>query len=294
MKAVSPQFQAHLDAEATTLCHCWMVTRRDDTVLGFTDHDAMLTFDGVDFEPQSGFTASEAEQSEGLGVDQFDIAGALDSERLADEDIENGLYDGAGVRIFAVNWQNPDDRVELRRARIGTITRTGGAFRAELTSAAAKLDRPRGRIFARHCDAELGDGRCRRDISGGPFTRAGAVTSLHPDGVAAGGISDLPSGWFSGGKAVWADGTGAERSARIDDHVTTSSGPRLRLKAGDPVPPVSIAVTLTAGCDKSFAACRDKFANQDNFRGFPHLPGNDAAYAYVTEGRGFDGEPLVP
>ena len=72
------------------------------------------------------------------------------------------------------------------------------------------------------------------------------------------------------------------------------SGPRLRLKAGDPVPPVSAAVTLTAGCDKSFAACRDKFANPDNFRGFPHLPGNDAAYAYVTEGRDFDGEPLVP
>ena len=294
MKEISPQFRAHLDGEATTLCHCWMVTRRDEARLGFTDHDVALHFDGVDFEPQSGFTTSEAEQSEGMGVDLFDVVGALDSERLADEDIENGLYDGAEVLVFAVNWQDTDDRIELRRASIGTITRTGTAFRAELVSAAARLDRPRGRIFARRCDAELGDARCRRDISGEPFTRASVVLSIHPDGIAVSGIADLPAGWFAGGKAVWTDGTGAGLAACIDDHVVTGSGPRLRLAANGPVPPVSVAVTLIAGCDKSFATCRDKFANPDNFRGFPHLPGNDAAYAYVTEGRDFDGEPLVP
>ena len=33
--------------------------------------------------------------------------------------------------------------------------------------------------------------------------------------------------------------------------------------------------TLTAGCDKSLATCRDKFANVANYRGFPHMPGND-------------------
>lgn len=32
---------------------------------------------------------------------------------------------------------------------------------------------------------------------------------------------------------------------------------------------------MTAGCDKSFATCRSKFGNGINFRGFPHLPGND-------------------
>ena len=37
---------------------------------------------------------------------------------------------------------------------------------------------------------------------------------------------------------------------------------------------------VTAGCDKSFATCRDKFANGVNFRGFPHMPGNDFVTSY--------------
>ena len=49
-----------------------------------------------------------------------------------------------------------------------------------------------------------------------------------------------------------------------------------------------------AGCDKTFATCKAKFDNALNFRGFPHLPGNDAAYAYVVDGGVFDGGPLVP
>lgn len=28
-------------------------------------------------------------------------------------------------------------------------------------------------------------------------------------------------------------------------------------------------------CDQQFQTCRDTFANTDNFRGFPHLPGSD-------------------
>ena len=32
---------------------------------------------------------------------------------------------------------------------------------------------------------------------------------------------------------------------------------------------------IVAGCDKQFTTCRTKFANVPNFRGFPHVPGND-------------------
>ena len=49
---------------------------------------------------------------------------------------------------------------------------------------------------------------------------------------------------------------------------------------------VSDAFTVTAGCDKRFATCRDRFANGANFRGFPHIPGNDFVIAYPVPGRG--------
>ena len=34
-----------------------------------------------------------------------------------------------------------------------------------------------------------------------------------------------------------------------------------------------------SGCDKRFATCRDRFANIINFRGFPHMVGNDVLQA---------------
>ena len=50
---------------------------------------------------------------------------------------------------------------------------------------------------------------------------------------------------------------------------------------------------VTAGCDKLFATCAAKFANAENFRGFPHMPGNDFALSYARTGDTNDGSPVV-
>jgi uncharacterized phage protein (TIGR02218 family) len=48
---------------------------------------------------------------------------------------------------------------------------------------------------------------------------------------------------------------------------------------------VGDAVTVTTGCDKQLETCRAKFGNAVNFRGFPHMPGNDFVTSYVRGGR---------
>ena len=63
----------------------------------------------------------------------------------------------------------------------------------------------------------------------------------------------------------------------------------------EPGPPVPVepgdAFDIKAGCDKQFATCREKFSNAANFRGFPHMPGNDFLAAYPNRGDvGLDGE----
>lgn len=60
MKTLVPALQAHLDEGTTTLAWCWRISRADGASFGFTDHDRTLSFDGTDFEPESGLTASEA------------------------------------------------------------------------------------------------------------------------------------------------------------------------------------------------------------------------------------------
>ena len=56
---------------------------------------------------------------------------------------------------------------------------------------------------------------------------------------------------------------------------------------------VGDAFTVTAGCDKRFSTCHDKFDNVVNFRGFPHIPGNDFVIRYPVPGEpGNDGSKL--
>ncbi len=45
-------------------------------------------------------------------------------------------------------------------------------------------------------------------------------------------------------------------------------------------PAIGDDVYIFPGCDKRLATCRDKFDNVRNFRGFPHIPGNDAMTQY--------------
>ena len=56
---------------------------------------------------------------------------------------------------------------------------------------------------------------------------------------------------------------------------------------------VSDTLVATAGCDRRFSTCRDRFANAPNFRGFPHIPGNDFILRYPRTGQARDGRALV-
>jgi uncharacterized phage protein (TIGR02218 family) len=131
MKAISPALQAHLDTGTTTLAWCWRLARRDGAVFGFTDHDRALEFDGTAFEPETGMTASELRHGSDLAVDAQDAEGALSSERISEGDISAGLWDGAEVEVWRVNWSDPSQRVLLRRGAIGQIRRGRLAFVAE-------------------------------------------------------------------------------------------------------------------------------------------------------------------
>jgi uncharacterized phage protein (TIGR02218 family) len=286
----------HLSGAVTTVCNCWRLTRRDGTVSGFTDHDRPLSVDGTLFEPETGFSASEARDTLGLATDTVDIEGALSSARIADEDIAAGFYDGAKVETLLVNWSEPSQFALLRTATIGKIVRSDGRFVAELESLMQSLDQPSGRYFRRTCDAELGDRRCGFGLSRPGFGGTGAIVSRQAPGVfRVSGLDGFQAGWFSHGVLTWQSGPNAGRAVRIDEHQKNGAETLLSLwMEGGAEPQTGDQFSLVAGCDKRFETCKAKFDNVLNFRGFPHLPGNDAGYAYVSEGGEFDGGPLVP
>ncbi|MFN3668403.1 MAG: DUF2163 domain-containing protein [Brevundimonas sp.] len=154
---------ARIESGAAALCHAWIVRRPDGQVFGFTDHDRDLTIEGVVCRAGSGWTAGAADSAVGLGAGSATAAGGLDDAAITEADVEAGLYDGAAIDLWRVDWARPDLRVRLWQATIRRLRRAGAGFTAELEGPLAKLERVVGRTYGRECDALLGDRRCGVD-----------------------------------------------------------------------------------------------------------------------------------
>lgn len=296
MRDIPAGLKTHLDQTSTTLCHAWRLTRSDGLVMGFTEHDRTLSFDGTVFSAATGFRGSEVETGLGLEADAAEVEGAFSDAAISADDLALGRYDGARVETFLVNWQSPQDHVLLSTRELGEVLSAGPAFRAELRSLAARLDQPSGRLYGKRCDADLGDARCGVNLSVAPFRLEGAVVSV-PDEMSliVSGLGDRSPGWFSGGRLVFATGLLEGVTIDVASHSAEATGARLSLwtpLARAPSPGDTVAVT--AGCDKAFETCSAKFANTLNFQGFPHLPGSDFAYGYADSDTVHDGRPIVP
>jgi len=295
MRPVQPALQAHLDTGATTLCHCWMVSRQDGTEHGFTDHDRSVTFDGFTYQAASGFTATDIEQNLGLSVDNFDVLGALNSADLNTEDLLARRYDGATLRMYIVNWDDPTQFLLMFKGTIGDTTRNGQRFQAEVRGLSHALEQPVGRVYQHICDAVIGDPQCKVDLTQTQFSGSGSV--LTTDGVSTlttSGLEGFSSEWFSLGRLTWMSGSLQGTTIDIRNH--RIDGTDIILDLWEPVlVPINAGdiFDITAGCDKTFETCKAKFSNQLNFQGFPHIPGTDWITGYPNRGEQNDGGPLI-
>jgi uncharacterized phage protein (TIGR02218 family) len=286
MRTIPEELAARLASGVTTLAHVWIITRRDEAVFGFTDHDAPLTFAEIVCEPAIGLSAGAIEKSLGLGVDSASIAGALSSEAISEEDLARGVWDGARVDLYRVDWTVAALSVHLFAGRIGEVRRGAQAFEAELRGLQAPLNVPVGRVFSRYCDADLGDARCGVDLDDPSFRGEGVVTAvISSTAFRAEGLEAVAANWFTRGRLIWSAGGASEVAVHRPDGDSTL----IEVLHASPSIEIGAAFVVTVGCDKRFEMCRAKFANTLNFRGFPHMPGNDAVQAGPVEGERLDG-----
>lgn len=277
MKYLGPDLQEHLESGTTTLCWCWRISRRDGQRLGFTDHDVDLQFDGTTFEASTGFTATEMHEAVGLSSDNLEVESALTSDRLSEAALVSGDFDDAGIEIFRVNWQDPTERVVLRSGSLGEVRRSGSAFSAEIRGLAHYLQQQRGRVFQYGCDADLGDRRCGIDLGRLDLSGSGTILSVVSDRILMiGGVAASESGLFTRGRLSITSGANAGRGYTVKRHWISRAAVYVELWEAVLVPPVpGDAFIIKAGCDKQFETCRSRFSNTINYRGFPHMPGND-------------------
>lgn len=288
------QLLNHLGQGVTTVCRAWLVARKDGAVFGFTDHDSDLAFDGQVFKASSGMTARSLQQSTGLSVDNTETVGALSDAAVEEADLIAGRFDGAEVRSWLINWADTAQRIEQFRGNIGEVSRAGGAFKAELRGLTDRLNQPHGRIYQRSCGAILGDARCKVDLG---LPANFATTSVAGFDVLQRlvfiGINSYAEGWFERGRLTVLTGAAAGLTGVIKFD-RFADGHRIVDLWHDIGAPLAVGdqVRLEVGCDRTSDTCKAKFNNFSNFRGFPHIPGEDWLASYPLRSGTNDGGSL--
>lgn len=262
--------------DLTTLAFCWRIDRRDGVTIGFTSHDRDLSIDGLNYRAAPGMVPSAIERRETFDPDNVELAGALTSEAINADDLAAGRWDGAALRVTAVNWTLPEvDPLFLVRGELGMVESGDNGFTAELRGPAALLEGAVVEETTPECRASLGDARCSVDMA----ARRRLVRVTGVSGLVVALDRTAPDGEYVAGALRWIDGDNSGLEARI----TASAGNNVTLRE----PPFftvapGTRAELSEGCDRRFATCVNRFANAANFRGEPHLPGNDALIRYAS------------
>lgn len=273
MLTLSGAYTSHLAGEVTELATCWKITRRDATVLGFTDHPVDLTVSGLLYQAALGYSATDVSTSSDLAVDNLNLQGFIDSPSITEVDLMAGVWDYAEVEIFEVIYANLAAGIRrLRKGRIGEVSLGRSVFEAELRGMAQAFSQELCELTSPTCRAKLGDARCGVDL--GPLTVTGTITSVTNSRVWTDSTRGEAADYFTFGTVTWTSGANAGYSIEIKDHATggviTQQLPMpYALAVGD-------GYSLVPGCDRLLATCIAKFANVERFRGEPHLPGQDA------------------
>ena len=212
-------------------------------------------------------------RSLGLDPDASDIGGALTASGLAEGDLALGRWDGARARLTAVDWDDAGKPgIDLLAGELGNVSISGDSFSAELQGAAAKLEVPICPSTSAECRARFGDKKCGVDLAGRTIvalvtTAEGAELTL-----------DRPAdGKYLLGRLRYMSG----ENCGIATTIIAVEGAVIRVRDLPRAPVIAgCRVELREGCDKRFQTCVERFANAINFRGEPHLPGNDLLTRY--------------
>lgn len=315
MKNISEAFQAHLEGEYQTLAVLVRIARRDGVVLGFTDHGEDIVFQGTTYKAQNWVNASAVQNTASLSVDNLEIDGPLRADGINRADVIARRFDGCDLTVYLVNYQDPANQyVILRRGSLGEVTTRDLDWVATLRGLMQRYQQEIGELITPGCQAQLGDTRCRVDLS--QYTEHGVVIAVDGRGRFAAELVErhytdegIPlhsnmygislSRWFQHGIMTWdkdlvetfSHGTDGEQlnhglSVEVAQYEIESWAGEGNVPTFALVEPMPYVIQIgdkfrvSAGCDKSIGACVTKFNNVVNFRGFPWAPTGDQVEDY--------------
>lgn len=252
----------------------WKITREDGEEYRFTDHDTKLEFDGEEYTPVSGVTASARQKQDMLKARNIEVRGVIASDAITTADLRAGKFRGAILHERIVDWRYPWNEIGHQKYIIESTIFSSEEWSAQIVGLSGWLRHKYGNVYSPICRRDLGDEWCGVNLAAFTANReVDTVVTNRLKFVMTVCCADL--NWWRYGKIVWGPLTansGIISEVKEFDNVTNEITLQLRtphdFEAGD-------NFDITAGCDKTFSECKSKFTNGVNFGGYPDIPGSD-------------------
>lgn len=266
------------DRPLETIAMLWHVERADGIALGFAAHDRDLVIGHVRYHAAPGMLPSAIEMDDGLDPLDMDVGGALSHALIRADDLEAGRWDGAAIRMGLGDWERPEQGADwFWHGHLGAVSIRGQRFTAELRGIKSRLDAVYAPSSSPSCRATFCGPGC--GLSRARFERVVALLSVNAAGLIFEGVPASEAERFANGQLNWISGA----NAGLESDIIEAIGPALRPERSlASAAEVGDLARLIEGCDKGFATCSGRFGNAVNFRGEPHLPGNDLLTRFAT------------
>jgi uncharacterized phage protein (TIGR02218 family) len=276
MRSLPPPLTAKLRAGVTSLARGWRLVRRDGVVVAATEHDRDLEAEGILFKAAISVIESPVETEVSLSPGHAALSGALSLAGVDADDIKLGLWDQARVEAYLIDWQEPNLSVPLWSGFVQTIVCHGSRFELNIQTLEPAMSQMVGRLYARTCDASLGDRRCGVDLTAKAYGASTTILTVPNDRALTLTLAqNLDLTALRAGMLRVTSGRAAGlvrpilQAEQISGHVAIKLAQPMPL-----LPDPGDHVTLSFGCDKRYETCRSRFGNGLNFRGVPTLPGD--------------------
>ena len=285
MRAFSSALKAGLASEVTTLGWLMMITRRDGTVIRLNTLGADYTFGGESFKAYPGFVMGSAQFTDSLQAASLAQGSASDSiGPILFTDAVSGLYSGAAVRLFLVDWTTGEGGEIGFKWEVGTIAvKDSGETSFDIWSALRTNHSLFLKRYGPGCTADLFDARCGVDVAAweDSVTVASYVSAF--TFTISGARPAAVDGWYQDGAIAFDDGENAGFAYDIRTWVDSTNTVTLRQPLRRPLVP-GVAARIHPGCDKTTGpnGC-GRFANYARFQGFAHLPGDETQWGVDIE-----------
>ena len=269
----------------TTQCRTWKIRKRDNTEIGFTEHDQRLSINSLNHVSNLGITGDSTPTTSQLNTDTTSLSSAIVPFNVTEREFLSGQLSDAELEVNAYNWLT---NTNIRRIHTGNLAEyelsffgsTPKQFTIQSNSRANKLDSSDSIKTSYSCRAKFlsqGEGQCNRTIDNTVRNNRSVTASTVSEVTIDSPLVDPEH--YKQGTISPVNGDMAGREFIVGNVIGTT----IKLLFPSPLPiDINTTIEITKRCDKLVESGCTRHNHVSDFKGYPKSQGSDTSIASAT------------